>query len=801
MKRSLIRWLVLTAGFLTALLLLFPLILTVLVRAGRFGPLPGESELLQIKNPLASEVYSSDGVLMGTYFLQNRHSVDPGDIPLPLKQALIATEDARFYRHRGIDFRSLGRVVIKSILLGDSGSGGGSTLSQQLAKNLYPRHDHGALTVPVNKIREMIIARRLESALGKETILETYLNTVPFGENTFGIMAASRRYFNKETGELKLEEMAVLVGMLKATSTYHPVRDPERSLARRNVVLSRMALHGVVEEAVLDSLQGLPLVVDYHPLPHNAGIAPYFREYLRPILASWCASHTKENGDAYNLYTDGLRIHTTLDSRMQEHAETAMKEHMRPLQERFDQERNRRDPLANLPPEQLFAAGGLPESVRREAPARNMEVFTWQGPKTMHLSRLDSLRHHLSFLQAGILVLDVDRGGILAWVGGIDYGHFKYDHVLSLRQPGSAFKPLVYLEALEQGISPCRYLANDSVVYTDFDNWTPRNADRQYGGYFSMKGALAHSVNTVSTALLMEVGIDSVLNLAARAGIRSTLPSVPSLALGTGELSLLELCTFYLAVANGGVARDPACLVRIEDSQGRVLEEWPLANPGRRVCKEDNARLLTGMLQGVVQRGTARGLSALLPQRVEVAGKTGTTQGGSDGWFIGYTPDLLAGVWVGGDFGPPSGSHRPERPRVLPWPFRPGQGWLAKSQGIPVGKLVSGIPSPSRRNSARPWTARISMNPIQKNSGPSNGSGECIRSNGFSDGEESDPPAFKQDGFGKLSGTQSKGPPGSPGTRHPMQADRRPGYRSWTPDLFMKIIRESGLPVLVFPSN
>ncbi len=621
-----------------------------LVLAGVYGKIPDNQALKQIQNPIATEVYSADGVLMGTYNIQNRQYLEPSEIPAFIRDALVANEDVRFYRHKGIDTRSLFRVFFKTLLLRKEGSGGGSTITQQLAKNLFPRSEHRAFSMPVNKVKEMATARRMEKVYTKDEILEMYLSTVPFGENTFGIKAASRRFFNKDPQELLPEEAATLVGMLKATQTYNPVRNPERSLSRRNVVLAQMAKYDYLDAGVADSLQTMPLELDYHPLPHNAGIAPYFREFIRGELDLWCQEHKKNESEQYNLYTDGLKIYTTIDSRLQEYAEEAIKEQMTHLQKIFEKQWEGDDLWKGLTEKQLLINyDGEYRSGMASEPKHNMEVFTWEGKQEREYNTFDSIKHYLGLLQAGFLAMDVQTAEIKAWVGGINHEYFKYDHILAKRQAGSTSKPLVYLEALEQGISPCDYFPNDSVVYEDFDDWTPRNADRSYGGYYSMKGALVHSVNTISVDLMMQVGIDSVLELSKNAGIESELPAVPSLALGTGAVSLYEMVGAYQAIANMGMVKEPLYIKRIEDRNGKVLEEWLPDSEGSSICRPENAELLTALLREVVNDGTAAGLRMKYRITEDIAGKTGTTQNYTDGWFIGFTPGLVAGAWVGGD--------------------------------------------------------------------------------------------------------------------------------------------------------
>jgi penicillin-binding protein 1A len=566
--RKMIRGGLILAVFLLFLLASFVL----LVFTGGFGRIPGPQELSKIQNPLASEIYTSDGVLMGKYYIHNRQYLKPKDITVDLRNALIATEDARFYHHDGIDFRSLVRVLVKTVFLGDRSSGGGSTLTQQLVKNLYPRKNHGILSMPVNKIREMITAVRIERLYTKEEILMLYLSTVPFGENSLGIKSASQMFFSKDPADLDTEEMALLVGMLKATDIFHPLKHPENALTRRNVVLSQMEKYHYLPSEIADSLQELPLDISYNPLPHDAGIAPYFREMLRHRVAQWAMENLKANGEPYDIYNDGLKIYTTIDSRLQGYAEKAMKEHMAHLQALFEKTWEGRNLWQGIPNEKILInyQGEYHDTMPAE-PARKMEVFTWEGMAEKELNTFDSIRHYLQFLQAGFLAMDVRTAEVRSWVGGIDYEYFKYDHVLAKRQTGSVFKPLVYLAALEKGISPCDYYPNDSVVYTEFDNWIPRNANRTYGGYYSLKGALTHSINTVSVHLLMENGFEPVFDLSRRAGIDVPLPAVPSLALGTAEVSLLEMTRVYQAIANGGVTKEPVYILRIENKEGDIL--------------------------------------------------------------------------------------------------------------------------------------------------------------------------------------------------------------------------------------
>ena len=673
-KKSLLK----LASLLVLAVGLFFGLLFFMVYIGIFGKLASVKELSNIQNYLASEIYSSDNVLLGKYYVQNRTNVAYKDIPVFFIDALIATEDRKFYmvvepsdtlredvrffKHSGIDQKSLLRVLFKTILLQKESSGGGSTLTQQLAKNLFPRKHILLFSMPVNKFREMILAVRLEKAYNKQDILQLYLNTVSFGENTYGIESATLQFFKKRPEELKPEEAALLVGMLKATNSYNPKTQPENALGRRNVVLSQMVKYGYLNQENADSLMKLPIKLNYTRYTHNEGPAPYFREHLRLELDDWFKHHPKSDGTSYNIYTDGLKIYTTINSDLQRYAEEAVKKHMAYLQKLFNQSWGKREPWGNS--DQLIINEikksnrykalknqGLDQSAilhEMKKPVKT-EIFTWDGKVEKMISPLDSIKHYLKFLQAGFLAMEAKTGFIRAWVGGIDHRYFQYDHVTSRRQPGSVFKPVVYAAAIESGLKPCDYFANDSIVYTDYNDWTPQNADGEYGGYYSMKGALTHSVNTVSVSILMNIGFDKVKSLAKRLGITTDLPEVPSLALGTGEVSLLELIQAYSVFVNKGKVVKPIYLRRIEDKNGNIIYEKKSHISEDEVISEKNADLMTEMLKNVVNHGTAAGLRSTYGFTSDIAGKTGTTQLNTDGWFMGYTPDLIAGAWVGGD--------------------------------------------------------------------------------------------------------------------------------------------------------
>ncbi len=632
------------------------------VYTGWFGELPNYAELKDIRNHTASEVYSFDGVLLGRYYIENRTVTTIDKVPSSLLDALVATEDARFYEHTGIDYRSLVRVLVKSILLQNESSGGGSTLTQQLAKNLYPRQHHGLLTMPVNKIREALIARRIENLYPKEEILMLYLNTVPFGGNVYGIEAASRRFFNKSATNLQTEESAVLVGMLKATTSYNPRLYPERSQQRRDVVLSQMNKYGYLADSKKDSIQALPLEIDYNFITHNTGLAPYFREKLRHEVQRWLNENPKPDGTTYNLYTDGLKVYTTIDARLQRHAEAAMKQHMKDLQKTFykhwegrqpwgeDETMIRRAMLTSDRYKRGKQAGKSDEEIHAEFTTPTlMTVFSWEGETEKTMTPLDSIRHYQMFLNAGFLAMRPENGHIKTWVGGIDHKYFKYDHVTAKRQVGSTFKPVVYAAALESGADPCNYIANERRTYSDYKDWSPGNSNGKYEGYYSMEGALTHSVNTVTVDLMMNTGVDQVVDLAHRMGVRNDLPEEPAIALGTADLSLYEMLSVYSTFVNRGLTVKPIYLLGIEDQQGNQIAKFSEKPEFQRAMSQETADLMVEMMKSVVDSGTARRLRYRYGLKNEMIGKTGTTQSHADGWFIGATPKLVAGAWVGGD--------------------------------------------------------------------------------------------------------------------------------------------------------
>lgn len=632
------------------------------INLGWLGRMPQEQALSSIDLPLASAVYSSDGKLLGRYFLENRVAVRHEDISPFFLDALVATEDERFYKHDGLDEQSLARVLFKSILGGDERAGGGSTLTQQLVKNLYPRERYAIFSLLINKIQEFILAQRLEKLYSKKEILVMYSNTVPFGERVFGVEAAAQRFFSTPARALKADEAAVLVGMLKATTFYNPRRHPNRALLRRNVVLEQMVKNNYLLPAFRDSLRRLPLKLRYQLQTHHEGLAPFFREKLRLELVEWAKGQKKPDGSPLNIYTDGLVIQVSLDSRLQTYAEESLHSRMAILQQRFHRHwKGRRKPKAaqQLIEQQYTssqryrnakAMGWSADSIRnyfdQEVSMRLFDKGRWVDTL---LSPWDSLMHDIYRLQAGLVAIEPGTGLVKAWVGGVNHAKAQYDHVTSRRQTGSVFKPLVFVSALENGASPCEYYSNERVKYPGYETWLPANSDGLYGGAYSMAGALTHSVNLVSVAILMETGVKKVVHTAQALGLQGDLPAVPSLALGVGEASLLEMTNAYGIFSSQGTYRAPHYLLSIKDREGNIILDNRVIHPGVQAVPTEAADMIRMMMEEVIQKGTGRALRTRYALPYPIAGKTGTTQDQTDGWFVATTPGLSVGAWVGAD--------------------------------------------------------------------------------------------------------------------------------------------------------
>lgn len=628
---------------------------------GLFGELPTFEELENPSNALASEVYSSDGVLLGKYYIQNRTNINYKDLNQGTIDALKATEDIRYDNHSGIDLRGLMRVFFKTVILRQSGSGGGSTITQQLAKNLFPREKISGLQIVVRKVQEWVIAARLERSYTKEEILAMYLNTVDFGSNSFGIKAASKTFFNKSPKNLKVEESAMLIGLLKAPTYYSPVRNPDNAFVRRNTVLAQMLKYDFLDEATYRSLCAKPISLNFVLEDHSEGMAPYFREYMRTYLVNWCKENKKPDGTNYNIYKDGLKIYTTIDSRMQRYAEEAMVEHMSELQNTFFSHWKNSSPYTKYPDvitrgikrseryaslkEKGLSEEAIMEDFNKKIP---MTIFSWSGDKDTLMSPIDSLRYYKMFLRTGFMSMDPHTGHIKAWVGGINHKHFKYDMVRGgRRQVGSTFKPFVYALAMQEGYSPCYKIPNIRVVFKmkEGGQWSPSNADRSTGGMLSLKQALAASVNNVTAYLMKQFGVDATIALARKLGITSPIQNSPTICLGTPDISVYEMVGAYSAFANKGVWTEPIFVSRIEDPSGTVLHEFI---PKRvEALDEATAYITLNLMKGVVESGTGTRLRWRYGLKNDIAGKTGTTQNQSDGWFMGITPDLVSGAWVG----------------------------------------------------------------------------------------------------------------------------------------------------------
>lgn len=623
---------------------------------GYLGRVPSYEELRSLRTEQASEVYSADGQLLGRFYRKQRVNASLEELPEFVRYALIATEDARFFEHHGIDYKALFRVFFKTLLLQKEESGGGSTLSQQLAKNLYPRQRFRWFSLPVNKLREMLIAHRLEAVYNKEELLRLYLNTVPFGEDIYGIKLAARRFFDKEPSALKVEEAAVLIGMLKANTAYNPVLHPQQALHRRNVVLAQMSKYAYLSESEKDSLQQLPLKTAY--TGNRQGLAAHFREQVRRQAEEILETAYKQNGQPYDLYTDGLRIYTSIDSRLQAYAEEAVKKELARLQKRFwkrwkpskrwiDRE------IRKSKRYQKMKAAGFSEkeieaAFRQKRPMQVYDPITG-ADKRVEFSPRDSLAWYLGLLHTAFIALQPQTGAVLAYVGDADYKHFQYDYVRARRQVGSIFKPVVYLAAMQQGLNPCDYRLAERKTYPEYENWTPENAESQYGKWYTFRGALMHSVNTISVEVCLETGVDKVVELAYELGVESDLPKGPALALGAADLSLMEMAVVYGSLANRGRKPEPFFIKRIESADGREIYNYRIPEREELFIAADpsDVALITDLLKSVIDGGTGAALRNSYGIRGDWAGKTGTSQNQADGWFMAYSPALVVGDWVG----------------------------------------------------------------------------------------------------------------------------------------------------------
>ncbi len=638
-----------------------------LVNFGLFGDMPDIKELENPRSAQSSVVYSADGEILGTYFLENRTNIKHDQIAQCVYDALIATEDIRFYDHSGIDAKGTARAVIRM-----GRDGGASTITQQLAKNLFSIYNKPKMKITrlMQKFKEWIIAIRLERRFTKDEIITMYLNTVPFSGMSWGIDAASREFFNKKPAELKVEEAAVLIGMLKATSLYNPRLNPENSKERRNVVLKQMVKYGKLDQGTYESIREKAVKLDYKRVD-NEGPAIYFRDQLAEFMKEWC----KKNG--HNLYRSGLRIYTTLDSRMQKYAENAVEQHMADLQKQFYQTWGKDAPWRKISDWTVipdFIENALRRTERYQSlkekfngddkaamaelkkPIR-MTIFTWKGEKDTTMSPYDSMKYIKKFLHAGFVAVEPETGHVKAWVGGINHKFFKYDHVNihARRQVGSTFKPIVYATAMDiNKYSPCTVFPRERTTFEGANGelWSPRNSDGKEGGEFTMAKGLALSDNLITAQIMKSLGDEApqmVIKFAERVGIeKNRIPPVPSICLGTMELSPFEMASAYTAFVNKGLWIKPTYITRIEDKNGNVLEEFGTPEHDQ-VLSEEKAYLMFNMLKGVVDFGTGSYLRGKYGITGHIGGKTGTTQGSADGWFMGVTKGLVCSVWVGAD--------------------------------------------------------------------------------------------------------------------------------------------------------
>lgn len=694
---------------LFALPFLVIIVLSILLVSGKLGYVPTFEDLENPKNNLASEVYSADGVLLGKFYLENRTYVDFDELSPNLVNALLATEDIRFHRHSGVDARGTARMIIKSIILRQD-AGGGSTITQQLAKKLYPRDTtyyhwrfRRTLKLGLAKFKEWNTAVKLERNYTKNEIIVMYLNTVDFGHNTYGIKSASKVYFDTSPDSLTLEQSAVLVGLLKAPTYYSPVKNPERSFFRRNIVLNQMRKYDFISDQVFDSISSSPIVLNYRVQDHNMGLATYLRQHLDKILRKeypersnyflysqfqkdsvewmenplfgWANKNLKPDGSPYNIYRDGLRIHTTIDSKFQQFAEEAVEEHLGGfLQDAFykEKEGSQTAPFSrDVEPEQIQSminrsmrnseryrrlrnAGISMDSIKKvfNTPV-DMTVFSWHGERDTTMSPMDSIIYYKYFLRAAMMAMDPKTGYVRAYVGGPNFKHFKYDHIsMGGRQAGSTFKPFLYTLAMQEGKKPCDKVPNVPQTFMDQDStWTPRSVGgKKYEGRMvTLKWGLANSVNNISAWLVKQFPPQTIVDdVIKKMGVKSPIMPVYSIIFGTSDVTLSEMVGAYCTYANKGVYIEPLLVTRIEDKNGNVLSTFqPKQNEA---ISEKTAYLMLSLLKGVVDRGTAtRRIRHVYELTAEMGGKTGTTQNHSDGWYMGITPNLVGGVWVGGD--------------------------------------------------------------------------------------------------------------------------------------------------------
>jgi penicillin-binding protein 1A len=624
---------------------IFPLIFVLIVSIGAVGILQSEKELLNYKNASASVILSEDGELIGKIFTENRTNITYDQLPKHLIDALVATEDARYFKHKGIDSRSLIRVFFKTILFNHKNSGGGSTITEQLAKNMFGRKSKGPFAIFINKTKEALLARRLEKVFTKEEIITLYLNTIPFGENVYGIDAASRRYFNKTPGTLKVEESAVLIGILKANNLYNPRLYPKNARNRRNIVLGQMQKYGYLKANETDSLSKLPIELNYLNL-ESEGPADYFVYQVKNEVIKILQEVYTSTGKKWNIEEDGLVITTTLSLPLQKLALQSFHDHLSVMQKKLDnqyQTKSGRRFITRLTENELKRSN-LTEQAHEVKPRL---IFDWKGTFLDSISVIDSMKSSIRMLHAGLLAMNPVTGEIRAWVGGIDFKTHPYDQILARRQTGSTFKPILYAEALEEGIKPCNYLDNDSIMVSGLEDWSPRNFDHSVGGKYSLTGALVHSMNIPTFNLFLKIDFSHLDSLWKRLGFSFQLLNNPSVALGTAEASIGELAVAYAAFSNGGYRVSPRKLISIKSADGKVIWQNNVKTTKVRVFSERTSLLINAILQKAIREGTGSPMSSVYAVHIPLAGKTGTSQEYGDAWFAAYNPKLVIVSRVG----------------------------------------------------------------------------------------------------------------------------------------------------------
>jgi len=633
----------LTGGII--LLALFVVLFYYSVSLGFFGKLHSKEELKSFKNEMASQVYSEDEVLIGKFFDKDRINVKYEQIPSHLIHALIATEDARYFEHKGVDFRSLLRVLFKTIILRDRSAGGGSTITQQLLKNMYGRDDFGPITILVVKNKEIILAQRLESVFTKEEILTLYLNTVPFGENIYGIGSAAQRFYGKKVSELSLDESSVLVGMLKANTYYNPRLHPDHAKQRQGVVLHQMQKEGYLSEDSLQAIYKRPIKLNYGNLSKD-GIANYFLVQVRREARDILEKVNKTSHKQWDIEKDGLIINTTLNYKLQRGAMKAFHDHLKVMQQRLDKQYKTSRYAQQL---QVLAEKELQKQDRFDVrdSVYKQYIFDWDGIQADSISVIDSVKRAMTLLQAGMIALDPQNGAVRTWVGGIDFYTQPYDQVKAKKQLASTFKPILYAAALETGKMPCDYLDNSEIVLSDYNNWTPQNYDHSVGGKYSLAAALALSMNIPTVHLFFEVGYEEVNYLWKKMGFSSILEDKPSIALGSTSASLKELARGYASFANGGYSINPFTIKSILTSNGDTLFIKQDSLEKEEIIAAKTSILMNGILQKTINEGTGRAIRSTYNLPIPLAGKTGTSQNYSAAWFVAYNPGLIVAARAG----------------------------------------------------------------------------------------------------------------------------------------------------------